>query len=117
MWDTRADLDLHVIDPTGLEVYHGQPYGTGGGELDVDANSRCGGSDIRAENIVWPPGLAPSGRYTVRVNHWSACGASATRYILGVVNGRSLQTFDGTLTGPGTGGGLGAGTTVTTFQK
>ena len=36
IWDTEADLDLHVIEPGGKEIYWEEPRGRQGGELDVD---------------------------------------------------------------------------------
>jgi uncharacterized protein YfaP (DUF2135 family) len=116
-WDSSADLDLHVFDPRSEEIYHGNPRAESGGELDQDANSRCGGVDRRAESVRWPAGFAPPGRYSIRINHWSSCGAAATNFVLQIVSGSSRQTFSGTLTGPGTAGGRGAGTTVAEFTR
>ncbi|HET6953299.1 MAG TPA: DUF6777 domain-containing protein [Acidimicrobiales bacterium] len=66
-WASDADLDLHVIEPDGTEIYYEAPGPTStGGTLDVDSNVDCvnnGG----VENVYWPVGGAPSGGYTVRV--------------------------------------------------
>ncbi|WP_165063520.1 YfaP family protein [Paludisphaera rhizosphaerae] len=48
IWDTQADLDLHVIEPGGKEIYWEERRGDQGGELDVD-NTRGFGP----ENIYW----------------------------------------------------------------
>ena len=88
-----------------------------GGELDLDSNAECSGRDLRLENIRWPTGRAPSGRYTVRVNHWSSCGNSSTTYVVRVINGGTSQTFTNTVTGGGTQGGAGSGTTISTFTR
>ena len=48
IWDTDADLDLHVIEPGGKEIYWEEPKGKQGGELDVDNTKGFG-----PENIYW----------------------------------------------------------------
>jgi len=89
-WDTPTDVDLHVIDPFGCELYYGNETDIGfgfsdecrgaGGELDLDSNAGCGIDSgysevggIRNENVFWPPGAAPEGVYSVKVDYWSNC--------------------------------------------
>ncbi len=36
IWDSNADIDLHVIEPGGKEIYWNDTKGRFGGELDVD---------------------------------------------------------------------------------
>ena len=48
LWDSDADLDLHVIEPGGKEIYWEDPRGKQGGELDVDNTKGFG-----PENIYW----------------------------------------------------------------
>ena len=48
IWDAEVDLDLHVIEPGGKEIYWEDRKGDQGGELDVD-NTRGFGP----ENIYW----------------------------------------------------------------
>jgi hypothetical protein len=68
-WDTIDDLDLHVIDPDGNEIYYDNKIALcqgSKGELDVDANSGTGTtSPPPEENIFWDK--APTGLYKVRV--------------------------------------------------
>jgi hypothetical protein len=117
-WNTAADVDLHVVDPSGEEIYYGNPTATSGGELDLDSNAACGTDGPRNENVTWPTGTAPSGTYTVRLDYWSNCSATSTDYIVTVhVTGHAAQTFTGTFTGSGDAGALGAGTQITTFTK
>ena len=66
-WDTVADVDLHVIDPNGDEVYWANRMVPSGGELDLDSNAGCS-EGVSNENITWPEGLAPRGTYIVRVD-------------------------------------------------
>lgn len=112
-WDTQADVDLHLVTPSGAEIYYGNPTADGG-QLDLDSNASCSGDDKRQENITFAD--APSGQYTVRVDYWSACGAAATNYVVTVrVRGRAAQTFTGQFTGSGDFGGEGDGLTITQF--
>jgi hypothetical protein len=50
IWDTDADLDLHVIEPGGVDINWRYPVGRpfGGGALDVDNKDGFG-----PENIFW----------------------------------------------------------------
>jgi len=87
-WDTESDLDLHVVDPDGVEVFNRninswQPPPPGkpvdptayqdGGTLDFDSNAACVIDGRRLEDVVWA-GAPPSGHYLVRVDTMSLCG-------------------------------------------
>ncbi len=114
-WNSNADVDLYVVDPTGEEIYYGDTESGSGGFLDLDSNAGCSGDNVRNENITWPES-ALSGSYTVRVNLWADCGAATTDYVVTVRRkDQPPATFSGTLNAPGVGGGLGAGNVVTTF--
>ena len=115
-WNTDADVDLHVIDPSGEEIFYGNRSATSGGELDLDSNAACSSDGPRNENITWPTGHAPSGTYRVAVDYWSNCTAAATAYTVTVnQKGRAPMTFTGNFTGTGDLGGFGAGVPITTF--
>ena len=117
-WDTDADLDLHVLDPNGDEVFWYQPQVASGGELDLESNADCEPDFIRNEHIAWTGGAPPAGRYEVRVNHFSSCGAVETDYLVTVYNHGRTSTFSGTFVGRGSGvdGGFGAGRVITVFE-
>jgi hypothetical protein len=82
-WDTEADLDLHVVDPLGNEIFYGAPSSRdaftpsassdGVGVLDVDSNAQCNIDGLRREDVVWASD-PPSGAYLVRVDTASLCG-------------------------------------------
>jgi hypothetical protein len=114
-WDSRADVDLHVIDPTGSEIYWADRTSPSGGQLDLDSNAGCGTDGPRAENIFWTRGLiAPRGEYVVKVDYWSSCSAARTNYVVTVnIRGKPPQVFSGFFTGPGDGGGRGSGRLIT----
>lgn len=80
IWDTDADLDLHVIEPGGKEIYWEEPNGKQGGELDVDNTKGFG-----PENIYWlvessgpgsvkVKGPGPPGEYQWFVVYWGGFG-------------------------------------------
>ena len=80
IWDTDADLDLHVIEPGGKEIYWEEPKGNLGGELDVDNTKGFG-----PENIYWlvesegpgstkVRGPGPPGQYRWFVVYWGGFG-------------------------------------------
>ena len=72
LWDFPGDIDLHVEQPNGREIYYkrSRDYRTGG-YLDVD--NRVGGSNS-AENIYWSSPIP--GNYKVFLKYYSASTAS-----------------------------------------
>jgi len=69
-WDSRNDLDLRVVAPSGEELYYGHKKSSCGGELDVDMNVK-GESETPVENVYWPVGGAPTGHYKVIVTNYA----------------------------------------------
>lgn len=70
-WFNYDDLDLHVTEPGGNEIYFGDKRGRSGGTLDVDMNAGSGTSRDAVENIVWSnPSELLNGKYTVRVHNY-----------------------------------------------
>lgn len=84
-WTSGDDLDLHVIDPSGEEIYYSNPTSASGGQLDVDRIPRCAsdGSE-NVENIFWPTGESPSGFYKVWVHEYSDCDPAEGEWTLTV---------------------------------
>jgi len=113
-WDAESDVDLHVIDPNGDEVYYGQQTVTSGGTLDLDSNAACAIDGVKNENITWAS--APSGTYTVRLDYFLSCEVAASDYVVTVqVKDQEPRTFTGTFTGAGDVGGEGSGIDITMF--
>jgi hypothetical protein len=81
-WDTLSDVDLHLVEPTGQEIYWDNSQSASGGVLDLDSNAGCEIDRVNNENISWPAGATPPlGEYIVRVDFWEDCsgtGANAT---------------------------------------
>jgi hypothetical protein len=108
-WTDSADVDLHVIDPNGEEIYFGHKNAASGGVLDLDANAACGRNTfndgtppafVSNENVVWPTGLAIPGTYKVILDYWSDCGVARTDWVVTVQRvGAQPQIFTGNFTG------------------
>jgi uncharacterized protein YfaP (DUF2135 family) len=64
-WDTKAELDLHVITPDGAHCSWNNPVLENGGAIDVDLSRGGYGPKI----FVTPTPL--TGSYLVYVNYWS----------------------------------------------
>lgn len=96
-WSSEADLDLHVNDPFGEDIYWENREAESGGQLDHDANAACDSVDeAPAENVFWPAGEAPDGRYDLTVVTWGACGATDLSWTLRArVNGQVVLTETG----------------------
>lgn len=115
-WDSDADLDLHVADPNGDEVYFDTFEVDSGGELDLSAGGFCSGLPIRNEHVAWTGGTPPPGLYEVRVTHDDNCDAAETNYVVSVYNHGTTTTYAGTFTGPGEYADRGTGRVITRFQ-
>lgn len=74
-WNTYDDLDLHVFDPDGFEIYYGKKQHQCQevlGQLDIDANAGSSHTRTPQENIFWEDGKnAPVGHYRVSVVYFS----------------------------------------------
>ncbi len=116
-WDTEADVDLHLIDPGGSEIYWDNRQSPSGGQLDLNSNAACASDNVRNENITWSVGTAPQGTYTVRVDYWSSCDAPETSYTVLIHNEEEIDIHHGTFSGDGDFGGRGSGVEVVTFTR
>ena len=100
-WQADVDLDLHVIDPSGAELWFGQPRSRTGGELDVDANAACEARAMMTnpvENVFWPYGGAPRGHFVVSVHYFADCiRTGRVPYTVTVKRDGVTSTFPGQL--------------------
>lgn len=96
-WSDRADIDLHVIDPDGEEIYYDNSISSSGGILDID--NRCGNFEWeKPENIYWPNGEAPIGSYKVSVVYYSDCNeAGPVKWYVEIYVDGDTKTYSGTL--------------------
>ena len=89
-WTGASDVDIHVLDPNGFEVYWGNTESPEGGLLDIDSNADCAIDNVNTETISWPEGTAPSGDYKVVIEYYDDCGVESSNYSVVVRrNGRS----------------------------
>ena len=73
-WDQPNDLDLHLVQPDGEEIYYGHMQSDEGGYLDLDSNAGCAIDGVNNEHITYPDSaVLLAGEYIVRVDYWSAC--------------------------------------------
>lgn len=110
-WTNDADLDLHLVDPNGIEIFNRNPSsvpkpvpgapplppGTAaqGGVLDVDSNAQCRADGQHAEHIVYAA-KPPSGHYVVRVDTASMCDEPSTYWhVEAFLAGRSIAVSNG----------------------
>ena len=116
-WDNDADLDLHVVDANGDEIYWGQDMVDSGGELDLESGTGCRPDGIRTEHVAWTGGTPPPGKYVVRVNYWSDCGGPEPNYVVNITLNGERRSIYGTFEGPGeNAGGRGSGELIDIFE-
>ena len=68
-WNTTDDLDLHLIEPSGEEIYYKHKRSISGGELDIDMNAGENFYSRAIENIYYTS-LPSRGRYKIKVNYY-----------------------------------------------
>lgn len=102
VWNTSADLDLHLTLPDQQEVFFANKtviFNDGRATAELDADNLGGKIDVppsmRVENIV-VNGVPLIGNYTFFVNSFSTSNGSDS-FTLRVSNGGSVQTISGTL--------------------
>lgn len=98
-WDRQADLDLHLEQPSGVEIWNrmrvgyspppGQPPDPAArgqaGRLDFDSNAACVIDGRQQEDVIFPgPGSPPPGHYRVRVDTPSLCQQETARWTVEV---------------------------------
>jgi hypothetical protein len=98
IWDSTADLDLHVLEPGGSHLYWESRRGVRGGELDVDDIDGFG-----PENVYWGGGLdkgnGPPGAYKWFVHYYGSIGGiiQPTRWKVRVKLNGAYTIYEGKL--------------------
>jgi len=76
-WDTGADIDLYIRDPSGEQVFYNKEARRTpvGGFLDHAARGQCRPEQeiTNVENAHWPE-PAPKGDYVVELHYFGPCG-------------------------------------------
>lgn len=123
-WDSEADLDLHVVDPLGNELWAGDlaspvpdpSTGTSQGVFAFDSNANCLIDGRRSETVSWA--APPAGTYQVRVDAYSLCQATVAHWKVFVLrDGEVRMQAAGVATGADArfAKGRGAGVEALTF--
>lgn len=75
LWNTNADLQLLVRDPSGASVYDDVPRSNSGGVLERNGNVNCASTTTSPVSyIYWPTDRLPAGTYEVEVWYQADCG-------------------------------------------
>jgi len=78
-WDTDGtDIDLHVVNPAGVDCYYSNPETEEGGKLDVDITDGYGPEVFTQAN-------ADRGKYVVKAHYYSSNDHPQTRVRLQVI--------------------------------
>lgn len=96
-WDYYDDLDIHVIEPNGNEIFYGRTRSSSGGWLDVDMNVQDRHSLEPVENIAWADGnRILEGRYKVFVENYNKRDMDASGFEVEMeINGvTSIFSYD-----------------------
>lgn len=125
-WNRLNDVDLHLVQPDGEEIYYSHESSAVGGILDVDSNPGCNLDSINNENITYADtAKIISGEYIVRVDFYSNCGITENTYFT------TTARYNGQLITPTSGqnayngfflpdssdhGGLGSGREIMRFK-
>jgi hypothetical protein len=121
-WDNDANLDLHVVQPDGFEVYwnaeSSQTEMDGGsyGYIDYNSNANCVIDGLNREDAIWPQ-EPPPGHYTVRVDAANLCGEPIANWnVQAIYHGKQIAQASGVATDASTRGSHGVGSGVLAFQ-
>jgi hypothetical protein len=91
------------------------------GWLDLDSHAACASdrvNDVDIENVIFPPGQAPTkGNYIVRMDYYADCGSpSPINYEIEVRANGTSRYYCGSVRPPSSdSGGKGSGVTITNF--
>ena len=98
-WNNYNDLDLHCVDPSGVEIYYNNKKSPTGGILEIDMNAdEFSRNSNPIENIYWPTGRAPEGTYSVYLVYYAMHdNVDETSYTIEVKYGDKTEVFQGTI--------------------
>lgn len=100
-WNTKDDIDLHVMYTPGNGLvdeinWTNRTGRISNGMLDVDMNAIPGMlSTTPVENVFWPAGSSPRGHFRVGVHFFrSWSGSSAVPVLVRIKNGQEIYTIN-----------------------
>ena len=86
-WKSFDDLDLHVYDPDGNQIFFGTTEAVcqgSTGKLDVDSNAGEPRTRTPQENIFWSQN-PPKGKYRVEVNNYNILEKEECPFVLTII--------------------------------
>ncbi len=100
-WPEHTDIDLHVIEPSGEEIWYYHTTSLTGGQLDRD-NYCYNWISGYPENVFWPIDGSPTGTYFVNVVYYDDCdlidGVTPSNWIVRTLVGGVETFYYGTIT-------------------
>ncbi|MCA9580896.1 MAG: putative metal-binding motif-containing protein [Myxococcales bacterium] len=97
-WNTRANLDVFITEPTGETLSFQHPESTSGGVMDHAARAGCGADFTRdqIENAFWAGDRIRKGDYRVSIHYWGECegGGATTGAVTVALSGKVLGTYN-----------------------
>jgi len=121
-WDNDANLDLHVAQPDGFEVYwndqssQNEMDGGSYGYIDHDSNANCFIDGLDRSDAIWAQ-EPPPGKYTVRVDAASLCGLPVSNWnVQAIYHGKQIAQASGVATDASTRGSHGVGSGVLALE-
>jgi len=121
-WNNDANLDLHVVQPDGFELYwdaessETEMDGGSYGYIDYNSNANCVIDGLDREDAIWPE-EPPPGQYTVRVDAAALCGEPIANWnVQAIYHGKQIAQASGVATDASTRGSHGVGSGVLAFQ-
>ena len=104
-WSSTADLDLHVVEPDGTEIYYGNTTSADGGTYGADANGGCSNTTTSPEETVTWNETPQSGTYTIKAVYYEACqgtgGTGPQSFTINVYRGGPIYHTNGVVNSPG----------------
>ncbi len=95
-WYNYDDLDIHVVEPNGNEIYYSNARRRhpSSGILDVDMNVNSNGSRNAVENIVWTnKGKMLEGKYKLFIHNYTPREMDDVGFEVEIEHNGDIQTF------------------------
>lgn len=100
-WQSTTDLDLHVIDPCGNEIYYSRKLSTCNGNigsLDVDANADYPLIPNPQENIYFETPSQGIYKVYVRCYRWRGATSTPLDFNVTIIDKNERKDFNGSVT-------------------
>ena len=97
-WDNYNDLDLVCKDPKNERIWFKKRKSVSGGTLEIDMNVKYPDNQKPIENIFWPVGKAPNGKYQISLIYYKRhIDQDLTNYKIHVNYGNKMKDYTGVI--------------------